>query len=58
LGSCFVAFAAMVTGYIAFDGSEQKRAVRPLFFLIISTLLLLINANWRRFVDYSPPFAV
>jgi len=58
LGSCFVAFAAMVTGYIAFDGSEQKRAVRPLFFLIVSTLLLLINANWRRFVEYWPPFAV
>ncbi|MDX6711122.1 MAG: hypothetical protein QOH96_2138 [Blastocatellia bacterium] len=58
LGSCFVAFAAMVTGYIAFDGSEQKRAVRPLFFLIISTLLLVINANWRRFVEYWPPFAV
>ena len=58
LGSCFVAFVAMVTGYIAFDGSEKKRAVRPLFFLIISTLLLVINANWRRFVEYWPPFAV
>jgi hypothetical protein len=58
LGSCFVAFAAMVAGYIAFDGSSRKRAARPLFFLVMATLLLVINANWRRFVEYWPPFAV
>jgi hypothetical protein len=58
LGSCFVAFAAMITGYIAFNGSDRKRAAKPLFFLIFSTLLLVVNANWRRFVEYWPPFAV
>ena len=58
LTSCIVAFAAMTAGYIAFDGSDRKKAMRPLFFLIFSTLLMVINFNWRRFVEYWPPFAV
>ncbi len=58
LGSCVVAFAAMVAGYIAFDWTDRKRAARPLFFLLFATLLLIINFRSRRFVEYWPPFAV
>lgn len=58
LGSCAVAFVAMVVGYIAFDWSDKKRAARPLFFLAFATLLMVFNFNWRRFVEYWPPFAV
>ena len=57
-GSCLVAFAAMVIGYIAFDWSDRRAAARALFFLIFSTLLLIINARSRRFVEYWPAFAV
>ncbi|MDQ3649802.1 MAG: hypothetical protein M3458_05875 [Acidobacteriota bacterium] len=58
LGSCLVAFAAMLIGYVAFDGTDKKRAARTLFFLIFSTILLIITARSRRFVEYWPPFAV
>src|SRR5437660_4022126 len=55
---CFVAFAAMLVGYIAFDGSERKRSSRPLFFLIFSTALMIMTMRWKRFAEYWPPFAV
>src|SRR5215210_3852608 len=58
LGSCLVAFAAMLVGYIAFDWSDKRRAARPLFFLLFSTLLMIASFRSRRFVEYWPPFAV
>jgi asparagine N-glycosylation enzyme membrane subunit Stt3 len=58
LGSCLVAFAAMLVGYIAFDWTDRRRAARPLFFLIFSTLLMVMSFRSRRFVEYWPPFAV
>ena len=58
LGSCLVAFAAMLIGYIAYSGQERKRAARPLFLLIFSTLLMIASFRYRRFVEYWPPFAV
>jgi hypothetical protein len=58
LGSCLVAFAAMLVGYIAFDWSDRRRAERPLFFLIFSTALMVMSFRSRRFVEYWPPFAV
>jgi len=48
----------MLLGYLAFDFSDRKRAQRPLYFLILSTALLLMNARWKRFAEYFPPFAV
>jgi hypothetical protein len=56
--NCYVALAAMLTGYVAFDGSDRKRAQRPLYFLILSTALLLMTARWKRFAEYFPPFAI
>jgi hypothetical protein len=58
LGNCVVAFVAMVTGYIAYQGGDRKRAQHPLFFLIFSTVLLIMNARWKRIAEYWPPFAV
>jgi hypothetical protein len=58
LVSCVVAFAAMLAGYIAFDWSERRRAARPLFFLVFSTLLMIASFRSRRFVEYWPPFAI
>ena len=56
--NCYVALAAMLAGYLAFDWSDKKRAARPMFFLILSTALLLMTARWKRFAEYFPPFAI
>jgi hypothetical protein len=58
LGSCIVAFAAMVAGYVAFDWSDRRRAARPLLLMVFSTLLMIASFRSRRFVEYWPPFAV
>lgn len=58
LTSCLVAFVSMVAGYIGFDWTERKRAARPLFLLLFSTLLMIASFRSRRFVEYWPPFAV
>lgn len=61
LVNCFVAFVAMVVGYICFnasDKSDRKRNESALFFLAFSTILLVMNAYSRRFVEYWPPFAI
>jgi hypothetical protein len=56
--NCYVALVAMLIGYLAFDGSDRKRSQRPMYFLILSTLLLLMTARWKRFAEYFPPFAI
>jgi hypothetical protein len=58
LGSCLIAFVAMIVGYAAYDSSDKKRAARPLFFLFFSTALMIISFRSRRWVEYWPPFAV
>lgn len=56
--NCFVALAAMLIGYLTFDVGDRRRAERSLFFLILSTGLLLMTARWKRFAEYFPPFAI
>ena len=56
--SCFVAFVAMLIGYIAFNWEDRTRAAHALFFLVFSTLLMTASFRSRRFVEYWPPFAV
>lgn len=58
IGNSIVACAAMITGYIAFDPSDRKRAHHPLFLLIFSTALMIMTARWKRIAEYWPPFAV
>ncbi len=58
LRNCAVAFAAMLAGYTAFGAHDRRRAQAPLFFLILSTILLVANAKWRRYAEFWPPFAV
>ena len=48
----------MVVGYIAFDAGDRKRAHYPLFFLLFSTILMIMTARWKRIAEYWPPFAV
>jgi hypothetical protein len=58
LGSCAVAFIAMIVGYVAYDSSDRKRSARPLFLLFFSTLLMIASFRSRRWVEYWPPFAI
>jgi len=58
MGNCLVALGAMLTGYLAFGATDRKRSERPLYFLILSTALMLMTARWKRFAEYFPPFAV
>jgi len=58
LVNCAVALVAMLVGYIAFDTGDRKRTQRPLYFMLLSTLLLLMTARWKRFAEYFPPFAI
>jgi hypothetical protein len=58
LANCFVALVAMFAGYLAFDGGDRKASKKPLYLLVLSTLLLLMNMRWKRFAEYFPPFAI
>ena len=58
MGNSVVACVAMVVGYVLFEPADRKRAHYPLFFLIFSTLLMVMNARWRRIAEYWPPFAI
>jgi hypothetical protein len=56
--SSAMAFAIFFLGLTAFNYRDRLRDLKPLFFLIASTVLLLMSIRWRRFMEYFPPFAV
>ena len=53
-----VACIAMFVGYVTFEPSERRRAHYPIFFLLLSTALMIMTARWKRIAEYWPPFAV
>jgi hypothetical protein len=58
IGNSVVACVAMLVGYVAFDAGDRKRSHHTLFLLLLSTLLMVMNARWRRIAEYWPPFAI
>jgi hypothetical protein len=58
LGNSAVACIAMFVGYVTFEPSERRRSHYPLFFLLLSTALMIMTARWKRIAEYWPPFAV
>jgi hypothetical protein len=58
LGISAVAFVVYFVGLLAFEYRERERDLKPLFFLLVSFLLLLMAFKSRRFIEYWPPFAV
>ena len=56
--SSAVACAIYFAGLLAFDYRSRARDAKPLFFLIVSVMLLLMALKSRRFIEYWPPFAV
>lgn len=58
LESSALAFAIYFVALVAFDFRARARDQKPLFFLIISLVFLLMAFKSRRFIEYWPPFAV
>ena len=58
LGNSAVACIAMFVGYLAFEPSERRRGQYPIFFLLLSTALMIMTARWKRIAEYWPPFAI
>jgi len=58
IGNCLVALVAMLVGYLTFDLRDRKHSERSFFFLIFSTVLMLMTMRWKRFAEYFPPFAI
>ena len=52
------AFLIFFVALAAFDYRSRLRDIKPLFFLIVSSMLLLMAFKSRRFIEYWPPFAV
>lgn len=55
---CMVGCVAMFVGYVAFNFRDRRLSARPLFFLVFSTMLMLMTAYSKRFIEYFPPFAI
>ena len=53
-----MAFVIYFVGLAAFDYRERERDLKPLFFLFVSIVLLVMAFRHRRFIEYWPPFAV
>ncbi len=53
-----LAFVIFFAGFAAFEYRRRARDLKPLFFLFVSLVLLLMMFKSRRFVEYWPPFAV
>ena len=58
VGISAVAFIVFLVGLAAFEYRRRVNDLKPLFFLIISVLLLIMTFKARRFIEYWPPFAV
>ncbi|HJQ23108.1 MAG TPA: hypothetical protein VKA60_04275 [Blastocatellia bacterium] len=53
-----LAFVIFFTALAAFEYRRRGRDLKPLFFLLVGLVLLLMMFKSRRFVEYWPPFAV
>src|ERR1044071_1236058 len=58
LGNSAVACIAMVVGYLFFEPTERRRGQFPIFFLLLSTALMIMTMRWKRIAEYWPPFAI
>ncbi len=58
VGGSALAFAIFFIALIGFDWHRRAEDVKPLFFLIVATLFLVMALKSRRFIEYWPPFAV
>ena len=53
-----VIFASCFAALLIFDFRKRSRDQRPLFFLLLASLFLLMSLRWGRFFEYWPPFGI
>ncbi|HEY6328672.1 MAG TPA: hypothetical protein VI756_05000 [Blastocatellia bacterium] len=53
-----VAFILFLVALFFFEFKNSRQDIKPLFFLLISTMLLVLAFKSRRFIEYWPPFSV
>lgn len=58
IGSSAVAFAFFVFALVVFDFRKRLEDIKPMFFLLVSLMLMLMAFKSRRFIEYFPPFAI
>jgi hypothetical protein len=58
VGSSAVAFAIFIFALVVFDFRKRLEDIKPMFFLFVSLVLLLMAIKSRRFIEYFPPFAI
>jgi len=58
VASSAAAFVIFIVALLAFDYRARLRDPKPLFFLMISVMMLLMTFKSRRFIEYWPPFAI
>ncbi|MEW6125544.1 MAG: hypothetical protein AB1757_00660 [Acidobacteriota bacterium] len=58
IGSSALAFIIFIAALIAFDFRKRAEDMKPLFFLFIAIVLMLMVFKSRRFIEYFPPFAI
>jgi hypothetical protein len=58
LASSGLAFTLFIAAAIAFDWRSRIHDIKPLFFLIVAMMFLVMAFKSRRFIEYWPPFAV
>jgi hypothetical protein len=51
-------FALCFVALLIFDFRKRSRDQRPLFFLLLASLFLLMSLRWGRFYEYWPPFGI
>ncbi len=58
IGSSSVAFIIFLVACAAFDFRKHVEDLKPLFFLLVAVVLMLMVFKSRRFIEYFPPFAI
>lgn len=58
VGGSALAFAIFFIALIGFDWRNRVEDLKPLFFLMVATMFLVMALKSRRFIEYWPPFAV
>ena len=58
LSSCFVAFAAMVVGFLLFKLDERRLEEKSTFFLVFATAFCAWTFQSKRIAEYFPPLAI
>lgn len=58
LGGSLIAFMLFFLALLAFDSRKKPEREQTVFFLIVSTVFLILAFRSRRFIEYWPPLAV